>query len=100
MADVLVVAALQLSDPMLFAVLVKANDSFLHESETRGIALEVSGHDAHSVPDRRRRVPAPPARAAVALGLGARQKGRMFAQPIGFPWPIFLNWMLKRLCPP
>ena len=40
MADVLVVAALQLSDPMLFAVLVKANDSFLHESETRGIALE------------------------------------------------------------
>lgn len=40
MADVLVVAALQLSDPMLFAVLVKANDSFLHESGTRGIALE------------------------------------------------------------
>jgi len=43
MANVLVVAALQLSDPMLFAVLVKANDSLLHGLGIRGSALEVIG---------------------------------------------------------
>jgi hypothetical protein len=43
MANVLVVAALEFSDPMLFVVLMKANDSFLHEPGFRGTALRSSG---------------------------------------------------------
>lgn len=43
MANVLVVAALEFSNPMLFAVLVKANDSLLHEVGFRETALRSSG---------------------------------------------------------
>ena len=39
MANVLVVAALQFSDPVLFAVLVKADDSLLHEPQPLSDAL-------------------------------------------------------------
>ena len=39
MANVLVVTTLQLSDPMLLAVLVKADDSLLHEPQSMSDAL-------------------------------------------------------------
>jgi hypothetical protein len=43
MANMLAMAALEFGDPMLFALLVKANDSLLHESEIQG--SEVIGYD-------------------------------------------------------